>query len=75
HTLGLDDLRRHLADLDEQEVLTATGLTVAEMDERRDGTDHELARPRDDPADDVDRAIRATRAAVFPCWGLDPDLD
>lgn len=28
-----------------------------------------------DPADDVDRAIRATRAAVFPCWGLDPDLD
>lgn len=28
-----------------------------------------------DPADDVDRAIRATRSAVFPCWGLDPDLD
>jgi acetoin utilization protein AcuC len=28
-----------------------------------------------DPGDDVDRAIRATRAAVFPCWGLDPDLD
>ncbi|AEE45030.1 acetoin utilization protein AcuC [Cellulomonas fimi] len=28
-----------------------------------------------DPADDVDRAIRATRSAVFPSWGLDPDLD
>lgn len=28
-----------------------------------------------DPADDVDRAIRATRAAVFPSLGLDPDLD
>ncbi|SFJ77810.1 acetoin utilization protein AcuC [Cellulomonas sp. KH9] len=28
-----------------------------------------------DPADDVDRAIRATRAAVFPALGLDPDLD
>lgn len=26
-----------------------------------------------DPADDVDRAIRATRQAVFPHWGLDPD--
>ena len=32
HTLGLDELRTHLAALDEQEVLTATGLTVAEMD-------------------------------------------
>ncbi|GIG30723.1 acetoin utilization protein AcuC [Cellulomonas marina] len=28
-----------------------------------------------DPADDVDRAVRATRAAVFPAWGLDPELD
>ncbi|UZN02335.1 acetoin utilization protein AcuC [Cellulomonas sp. S1-8] len=28
-----------------------------------------------DPANDVDRAIRATRAAVFPSLGLDPDLD
>ncbi|MBD7920066.1 acetoin utilization protein AcuC [Cellulomonas sp. Sa3CUA2] len=28
-----------------------------------------------DPADDVDRAIRATRGAVFPTLGLDPDLD
>ena len=36
HTLGLDDLRAHLATLDEQEVLTATGLTVAEMDELAD---------------------------------------
>lgn len=36
HTLGLDDFRRHVADLDEQEVLTATGLTVAEMDELAD---------------------------------------
>jgi acetoin utilization protein AcuC len=26
-----------------------------------------------DPADDVDRAIRATRTAVFPHHGLDPD--
>jgi acetoin utilization protein AcuC len=25
-----------------------------------------------DPADAVDRAIRATRAAVFPCHGIDP---
>jgi acetoin utilization protein AcuC len=25
-----------------------------------------------DPADDVDRAIRATRSAVFPLHGLDP---
>ncbi len=28
-----------------------------------------------DPADDVDRAIRATRTAVFPALGLDPELD
>lgn len=28
-----------------------------------------------DPADDVDRAVRATRAAVFPRLGLDPELD
>ncbi|GEK23586.1 FdhF/YdeP family oxidoreductase [Cellulomonas xylanilytica] len=32
HTLGLDALRAHLATLDEREVVTATGLTVAEMD-------------------------------------------
>jgi len=28
-----------------------------------------------DPGDDVDRAIRATRAAVFPTLGLDAELD
>ncbi|UCN15546.1 acetoin utilization protein AcuC [Cellulomonas iranensis] len=28
-----------------------------------------------DPADDVDRAVRATRTAVFPSLGLDPELD
>jgi acetoin utilization protein AcuC len=28
-----------------------------------------------DPADDVDRAVRATRTAVFPHHGLDPDYD
>ena len=28
-----------------------------------------------DPADDVDRAIRATRDAVFPHLGLDPFHD
>ncbi len=28
-----------------------------------------------DPADDVDRAIRATRTAVYPHHGLDPDYD
>ncbi len=28
-----------------------------------------------DPSDDVDRAIRATRQAVFPHLGLDPDYD
>jgi acetoin utilization protein AcuC len=28
-----------------------------------------------DPSDDVDRAVRATRAAVFPLLGLDPELD
>ncbi|WP_066582263.1 acetoin utilization protein AcuC [Cellulomonas timonensis] len=28
-----------------------------------------------DPADDVDRAVRATRAAVFPLLGLDPEHD
>ena len=28
-----------------------------------------------DPADDVDRAVRATRSAVFPWAGLDVDLD
>jgi len=43
-------------------------------------TDHAAATFRPwsagyDPADDVDRAIRATRAAVFPALGLDPDLD
>ena len=43
-------------------------------------TDHEAAvfRPWSggyDPADDVDRAVRATRGAVFPSLGLDPDLD
>ena len=27
-----------------------------------------------DPADDVDRAIRATRAEVFPHLGLDADF-
>ncbi|WP_456788193.1 FdhF/YdeP family oxidoreductase [Cellulomonas sp. P5_C5] len=32
HTLGLDELRAHLAALDEQEALTATGLTATEMD-------------------------------------------
>lgn len=36
HTLGLDELRAHLAALDEQEVLTATGLTAAEMDQLAD---------------------------------------
>lgn len=43
-------------------------------------TDHEPATFRPwsrgyDPADDVDRAIRATRGAVFPSLGLDPELD
>ncbi len=43
-------------------------------------TDHESAwfRPWSagyDPADDVDRAIRATRTAAFPRLGLDPDYD
>lgn len=28
-----------------------------------------------DPADDVDRAVLATRRSVFPLWGLDPLLD
>ena len=28
-----------------------------------------------DPGDEVDRAVRATRAAVFPALGLDPELD
>lgn len=28
-----------------------------------------------DPADDLDRAVRATRAAAFPAMGLDADLD
>jgi len=28
-----------------------------------------------DPGDDVDRAIRSTRSAVFPLLGLDPDHD
>ncbi|MCC2316795.1 acetoin utilization protein AcuC [Cellulomonas chengniuliangii] len=28
-----------------------------------------------DPADDVDRAVRATRAAAFPLLGLDPEHD
>lgn len=28
-----------------------------------------------DPADGVDRAVMATRRAVFPLWGLDPMLD
>ncbi|ROS31546.1 FdhF/YdeP family oxidoreductase [Cellulomonas sp. PhB150] len=36
HTLGLDALRTHLGVLDEQEVLAATGLTIAEMDELAD---------------------------------------
>ena len=28
-----------------------------------------------DPADDVDRAVLATRRHVFPLWGLDPHQD
>ncbi|MDM7830608.1 FdhF/YdeP family oxidoreductase [Cellulomonas edaphi] len=36
HTLGLEELRTHLAALTEQEVLDATGLTTAEMDELAD---------------------------------------
>ncbi|KQS99688.1 FdhF/YdeP family oxidoreductase [Cellulomonas sp. Leaf395] len=36
HTLGLDELRSHLATLDEHEVLTATGLSVEEMDQLAD---------------------------------------
>lgn len=28
-----------------------------------------------DPADPVDRAVQATRRAVFPLWGLDPHQD
>ncbi|MDM7854430.1 acetoin utilization protein AcuC [Cellulomonas alba] len=28
-----------------------------------------------DPGDDLDRAVRATRAAAFPSLGLDPELD
>lgn len=36
HTLGLDELRTHLATLDEQEVRAATGLTVEEMDQLAD---------------------------------------
>ena len=33
HTDGLDDLRAHLADLDEQAVLAATGLTLEQIDD------------------------------------------
>jgi formate dehydrogenase major subunit len=33
HTLGLDDFRAHLRDLGEDEVVAATGLPVAEIDE------------------------------------------
>ena len=33
HTDGLDDLRTHLADLDEQAVLAATGLSVEQIDD------------------------------------------
>lgn len=36
HTLGLAAFREHLADLDLDEVLAATGLTLAEMDELAD---------------------------------------
>lgn len=36
HTLGLDDFRAHLEALDEAEVLAATGLSAAEMDELAD---------------------------------------
>lgn len=36
HTLGLEALRAHLAALDEREVLAATGLTAAEMDQLAD---------------------------------------
>ena len=36
HTVGLEALREHLAALDVDEVLAATGLTVAEMDELAD---------------------------------------
>jgi len=36
HTSGLDALRAHLADLDEDAVLAATGLTSAEIDELAD---------------------------------------
>ncbi|HWH26117.1 MAG TPA: FdhF/YdeP family oxidoreductase [Pseudolysinimonas sp.] len=33
HTIGLEDLTAHLANLDENEVLEATGLTVADIDD------------------------------------------
>ncbi|WP_426596022.1 FdhF/YdeP family oxidoreductase [Cellulomonas sp. McL0617] len=36
HTLGLDELRAHLDQLDQDEVLAATGLTLEEMDELAD---------------------------------------
>lgn len=36
HTLGLDELRAHLALLDEDEVVQATGLSISEMDELAD---------------------------------------
>jgi len=42
-----------------------------------DGRDARFARWASgyDPGDEVDRAIRATRAAVFPLLGLDPEHD
>ncbi|MEF2975987.1 FdhF/YdeP family oxidoreductase [Subtercola sp. YIM 133946] len=36
YTLGLDELKAHLADLDEADVLTATGLSSGEIDELAD---------------------------------------
>ncbi len=36
HCIGLDELRAHLADLDEQAVADATGLSTAEIDELAD---------------------------------------
>ncbi|GIG38884.1 acetoin utilization protein AcuC [Cellulomonas phragmiteti] len=70
--------------VDPQTPLPATWLDAVRQRYGREAvpwmTDHEPATFRPwsagyDPADDVDRAVRATRNAVFPSLGLDPELD
>jgi acetoin utilization protein AcuC len=58
--------REHVATVSGLSAARYLGVEIVEWRHWRDGYD---------PADDVDRAVLATRRQVFPLWGLDPYQD